>query len=95
MSAGPLALAADEVAVGGRRTSLAGRYEVAVHPDAHRTPGLPPLETGTLEDCVEALRLRLCLHHARARHHHGRNGGAAPVEHFRCGAKVFDTAVGA
>src|SRR5260370_1509282 len=56
------ALPAFEVAVAGRRASLAGRQDVRVHAQAHRAPGVAPLETRGLEDRVEALVFGRTLH---------------------------------
>src|SRR5688572_16895181 len=50
-AAGPLT--AFEVAVGGRRTAVAGRKLVVVHAEAHRAARLAPLETGFGEHLVE------------------------------------------
>ena len=44
--AAALALAALEVAVGGRGAALARLQDVGVHPQAHRAAGLAPLEAG-------------------------------------------------
>src|SRR6516162_3580154 len=95
MGAGPLALAAHEVAVGRRGATFAGRHQVAVHPDAHRASGFSPLESGALEDRIEAFRLRLRFHETRTWYRHSGNDRAAAIEHLRGGAKVFDAAVGA
>ena len=47
--------------------ALAGARRVAVHRDAHRAAGLPPLEAGVAEDAVEALCLRRALDEPGAR----------------------------
>src|SRR5436305_8489437 len=64
------ALAAFEVAVRRGRATLARLEDVGVHPEAHRTAGAAPFETGGLEDVVQPLRLRLGLHSHRAADHH-------------------------
>src|SRR5579872_6187505 len=46
-----------EVAVGGRRTPLAGAENIGIHAEAHRAPGLPPLKARTREESVESLAL--------------------------------------
>src|SRR5690242_4193136 len=63
-------LATLEVAVGGRRTALAGLEDVGVHAQAHRAARAAPVEAGGAEDLVEALGLGLGLHLHRAGHHH-------------------------
>ena len=55
------ALAAFEVAVGGRGAALAGRELVGVHCETHAAAGFAPLETRVLEDAVEAFYLGLLL----------------------------------
>src|SRR5437899_13052242 len=95
MRARPLALPAFEVAVRRGRHALTRARGLAVHPDAHRTPRLAPLEAGLTEDLVQAFGLGGSLDEARAgndpRRHHG-----APALHrseerrvgkeWRCGA---------
>src|SRR5713226_5862587 len=84
-----------EVAVAGRRASLAGRQDVRVHAQAHRTPGVAPLETGGLEDRVEALILRGTLDRRGPRHHHRAylRMHVLARDHLRRGAKVFETGI--
>ena len=55
-----------------------GRELVGVHRQAHRAPGLAPLEAGGGEHLVEALGLGLGLHLHRARHHQRAHAVAAP-----------------
>src|ERR1700687_3030206 len=62
------ALPALEVAVRRRRASLAGSEDVRVHAQAHRAPGVAPLEARVAEDAIEALALGLRLHEHRAGH---------------------------
>src|SRR2546428_14041447 len=81
------ALAALEVAVGGRGATLAGREPVRIHAEAHRAAGLAPLEAGIAEDAVEALALGLLLHQARARHDQRElDVGGAGLAFYRRGA---------
>src|SRR5215212_5862316 len=65
-----LALAALEVAVRGADGVLTRRKLVAVHGDAHRAAGFPPIGAGGSEDLVESLALRLALHLVGAGHDH-------------------------
>src|SRR5262249_53344561 len=55
MCAHALSLSPLEVAVRGRGDALSGLAQIAVHADAHRAPGLAPLEPCGQEDTVEAL----------------------------------------
>src|SRR5213594_2895387 len=64
MGAPAAALAAFEIAVRGRGTTLAGLELVGVHRQAHGTAGLAPFETSLEEDPVEAFLLGLVLHQA-------------------------------
>src|SRR5260370_20508128 len=72
MRARARALAANEVAVGGRHAALARRHAIAVEREAHRAAGLAPLEARLLEDAVEPPGLGLALDGLRARHNPGR-----------------------
>src|SRR5262245_60423327 len=85
------ALAALEVPVGRRRAALARREDVRVHAEAHRAPGLAPLEARAREDTVEPLLLRLALHLRRARHDHRAHARRDPsaVDHDRRRAEVL------
>src|SRR5215475_14932904 len=67
MSARAGTLAADEIAVGGRHTALAGRNRVAVDRETHRAAGLAPFEAGLEKDAVQPLGLGLPLDVLRAR----------------------------
>src|SRR5262245_7616956 len=95
MGARALALAANEIAVGGRCAAIARRHQIAVHADAHGAARLAPLEARTLEDHVEALGFGLCLHQARARHHHRRHHGAPAIRDLSRCPQILDPAVGA
>src|SRR5215218_2427486 len=64
------ALAALEVAVGGRCAALAGREDVGVHAQAHRAARAAPVEAGGAEDLVEPLPLGLDRDLLGARHDH-------------------------
>src|SRR6476661_8273015 len=55
MGAAALALPALEVAVRGRGAPLAAAEHVIVHAQAHRAPGIPPLEPRLAEHPVQAL----------------------------------------
>src|SRR5262245_51006257 len=55
-----------EIAVRRRGAALAREQLVWVHRKAHRTTRFAPLEAGSLEDLVEAFRLRLHFHEAGA-----------------------------
>mmetsp|Transcript_32545 Transcript_32545/g.80233 ORF Transcript_32545/g.80233 Transcript_32545/m.80233 type:complete len:833 (+) Transcript_32545:138-2636(+) len=92
-----VALAPLEVAVGGGGAALLGQQLVGVHRQAHGAPGLAPVEPRRLEHHVQALRLRLLLHDAGARHHHGVHRGRhlLAARHGSHGADVLDAAVGA
>src|SRR5437867_8395798 len=61
MGPAPLALAALEVPVRCRGAPLARGELVRVHPQAHRAPGVAPVESGRPEDLVQSLPLRLRL----------------------------------
>src|SRR3990170_1860440 len=64
------ALAAFEIAVGGRGAPLARLQLVRVHRQAHAATRLAPLEAGLLEDAVEAFPLGLLLHESATGHDH-------------------------
>ena len=83
------ALAALEVAVGGRGAALARLQDVRVHAQAHRAAGLAPVEAGGAEDLVEALRLGLRLHllRSRARPSRRRRGDLAARRRPRAAAR--------
>src|SRR6266446_744976 len=95
MRPGALALAPLEVAVRGRRHALALAGGLAVHPDAHRTARLPPLEAGVEEDPLEPLGLGGALDQPRARDHPRRHDRAPPLRDARRRAEVVEATVGA
>src|SRR5271166_2605634 len=97
MGAALVALAALEIAVRGRGAALARRELVRVHGQAHRAPGLPPLEARGEEDLVQPFRLGLRLDQPRARHDHRVDALAdlAASGDLRRGAQILDAAVGA
>src|SRR5262245_50053485 len=66
MRAALVTLTPFEIAVGGRSAALTREQFVRVHREAHRTARFAPLEAGSLEDLVEAFRLRLHFHEAGA-----------------------------
>ena len=79
-------LAPLEVAIGGGGAALARLQDVGIHPQAHRAPGVPPLEPRLLEDAVEPLRLGLQLDGGRAGdHHRAHTGMDVPATHDRGG----------
>src|SRR5262245_6379706 len=59
-----------EIAVRGRGATLLRLQLVGIHREAHGAARLAPVEAGLDEDLVEAFRLGLLLHQARARHDH-------------------------
>ena len=76
MRARPRALAADEIAVGGRGAALARAPTMSPLVPRHiEQPGVAPLEAGRREDPVEPLGFRLRLDQARARHDPGLDAG--------------------
>src|SRR5262245_31347795 len=97
MGATALALPALKVAVGRRRTALAGRQLVRIHAETHRASGATPLRTGRLEDDVEALGLGLQTYSCRARYdeHPGVGGDRTALDHLCSCPQVLDPAVGA
>src|SRR4051812_23634668 len=62
MGATPFALPSLEVSVGCRGTPFPRLEDIRVHAEAHRAPGLPPLETGLRKDAIQPFFLRLHLH---------------------------------
>src|SRR3954466_15751771 len=79
MRARARSLPAAEIAVGGGGAALAGRDDITVHADAHRTAAFAPGEPRLREDLVKAFLLGLMLHLCRP----------APPQagHFCLGAK--------
>src|SRR5690606_21151720 len=71
---------------------------IAVHPEAHRTAGLSPFESGLDENTVQAFRLRLSLDQAGSRDDQGlayrRVDPFSPDDGCR-GTQVFQPGVGA
>src|SRR5262245_56051677 len=59
-------LAPDEIAIGGGDATLLRRHRLTVGRAAERASGFAPLETGVLEDHVEAACLRFPLDRRRA-----------------------------
>src|SRR3954464_14739994 len=66
MRAAARALPAFEIAVGGRRATLAGLESIGIHAEAHRAAGLAPFEARVAENAVETFLLGLHLHQPRA-----------------------------
>ena len=97
MGAGAGALAADEVAVGGRDAALAWRHPLAVGGETHRAAGLAPFEARLGEHAVQALGFCLGLDAHRAGHDPGGDMiGLVPALHdLGGGAQVGDAGVGA
>src|SRR4051794_12085237 len=97
MGAALVALPPLEIAVRSRGAALARPELVGVHGEAHRAAGLAPIEARGLEDPVEALRLGLDLHEARAGHDHRVHGRADALALDDPGDRpqVLDAAIGA
>src|SRR5262245_65921493 len=93
MRPGALALATLEVAVRRGRDAVAGDRHIAVHPDAHRTAGVAPLEARVDEDSIESLRLGRALDQPRARHDPRGYDRAAPLHDPRRCAQVVEATV--
>src|SRR5690606_599167 len=92
------ALAAFEVAVGGRGAALALAEAILVHAQAHRAARVAPFETGIGEYAVQALGFRLALDQARARHHQCLDdvaGDLVTLDYVGGQAQVFQARVGA
>src|SRR3989442_14547136 len=68
MRAAARALAAFEIAVGGRGATLARIEPIGIHAQAHRAAGLAPLEADVAKDAVQPLALGLGLHQPGAAH---------------------------
>src|SRR6516164_5201630 len=96
MGLGILALAALEIAVGGRGNPLAVHRLVVVHRHAHRATSVTPLETGIKKDAVEPFLFGLVLDMTGARDHHRSDpyGDLAAPSNCCGGAEVLDPAVG-
>src|SRR3954471_19014925 len=95
MRAPAAALAALEVAVGGRSAALARGEDVRVHAQAHRAARGAPVEAGAAEDLVEALALglRADLLGAGNDHRAHTRGDLAPAHDLRGRAQVADAGV--
>src|SRR5260221_1902616 len=92
------ALPALEIAVRSRSAALARLEPVCVHAQAHGAARFAPLESGVLEDPVQAFVLRLRFHQARARYDHRElyvRGQVPPAYDRRSGAQVLDARIGA
>ena len=96
MRAAATALAAFEIAVRGRSTSLANGELIGVHRQAHTAPGLAPVEAGLAKDSVQAFFFGLLFHQPAAGHHHSADvvGYPASLGHGGCGAEVLDACIG-
>src|SRR5580704_6973526 len=90
-------LAALEIAVRGRGTTLARRELVRVHGKAHRAAGFAPFKARLQKDLVETFGLSLRLHQPGARDNHGIEIGidAFAVHDARDLAQILDSAIGA
>src|SRR6185295_18858160 len=97
MRAALVSLAAFEVAIRGRGTTLAGLQLVRIHAQTHGAAGLAPFEAGGDENLVEAFLFGLDLHEAGARDDHALEPvvDLAPLHDLGDGAQIFDTAIGA
>src|SRR5919112_2284783 len=91
-----LALASLEVSVAGRGAPLARLQDVRVHAEAHRTPGVAPVEARVREDLGQPLFLCLLFDAHRTGHDHRPD----PLFHLVAfqdaggGEQVLDTGVG-
>src|SRR5699024_55808 len=92
-----LALAALEVAVGGRRGALAGGQLVRVHAQAHGAARGAPLSARGEEDLVQTFLLCLLLDSRGRRddEHLDAVGDLSAVQNLGGGAQVLDAGVGA
>src|SRR5699024_7788873 len=92
-----LALAALEVAVGGRRGALAGGQLVRVHAQAHGAARGAPLSARGEEDLVQTFLLCLLLDSRGRRddEHLDAVGDPSAVQNLGGGAQVLDAGVGA
>src|SRR5262245_26775315 len=70
MRSAPFSLTPFEISVGSRRTTLAGREYVRIHPQAHRTAGLTPIKPRVAKNAIESLRFRLPLYLATSGTNH-------------------------
>src|SRR4051794_25729273 len=70
MGAAAFALPAFEVAVARARTTLTRRENVGIHAQAHAAASFAPVETGLLENAIEAFFFGLLFDLAAARHDH-------------------------
>ena len=95
MRAATLALPPFEVAVRGRRATLARRELIWIHSQTHRAAGLSPLRSGGGEHFAQALRFGLGAHPHRAGHdeHPHAVGDLAAAEHVGDHAQILDTPV--
>src|SRR5690606_31416065 len=89
------ALTTLEVAVARAHGELAGRHDVAVHADAHRAAGLPPLPARRADDLVETFRFGFALRLIRSGHDEQAHvvGDLAALEDTRRVANIAEPAV--
>src|SRR5882672_10438621 len=97
MGTRPRALAADEIAVGGRDRTLTGSNRFTVGGKAHRASGLAPFEAGIGKDLVQPFGDRIALDRLRARHDPGTDAGGdlAAARDLGGGPQIAEPAVGA
>ena len=98
MRARTRALPANEIAIRGAGTALAGRHLIGVHAQAHGTARLAPFEAGINEDAVQPFGFGLALHKAGTRYHQRLPhvaGHLAAAHHIGSHAQILDAAVGA
>src|SRR5260370_1558195 len=67
MGAGVRTLPPDKIPVRGRNRACSGRHAFPIGSDTHAATRLPPLESRTSENGIEALRLGISLHPLRPR----------------------------
>src|SRR5215207_8875937 len=95
MGTRPRALAADEIAVGGRDRTLTGRDGFAVGGKTHRASGLAPFEPGIGKDLVQPFRDRIALDGLRTRHDPGTDArcNLAAARDLGGGSQIAEAAV--
>src|SRR5262245_64127768 len=83
VGASATALTSFEIPIAGGSGSLAGLEDIGIHPEAHRTARLAPLEAGVHEHAVEPFAFGGGLHALRAGHDERLNafGNTVPASH--------------
>src|SRR6185295_6262662 len=73
------ALTALEVAIAGRRATLARLQDVGIHSQTHRASRFAPLKSRFMKNLIEALAFRRALHLLRTRDDHRAHRRVDPV----------------